>query len=139
MKEHIEREALIAQAKEDLPAYGMFGELWAKQDVIEFIEDAPAADVVERKRGEWVSVEERLPDIELVEAKANDLEYFPCLAVIKSTVSVLRRYVGKLWYGEEGFIDQDFCPMDDVVTHWMPLPELPNCGADMRNTEVEDV
>ena len=137
MKEYVEKSVLIAMCK------GIAACDWNKRaapvswaDAYERfaddVEEFDAADVVERKRGEWISVKERLPDIELIEAKAKDRDYFPCLAVIKSTVSVLGRYVSKLWYGEEGFIDQDACPMDNVVTHWMPLPELPNCGADMR-------
>ena len=132
MSEYINRAELLRLLRDDLEINGAN---FAR--VRDHINSMEAADVVERKRGEWVSVEERLPDIELVEAKANDMEYFPCLAVIKSTVSVLGRYVSKLWYGEEGFIDQDVCPMDDVVTHWMPLPEPPNC--DMRGEKNEGV
>ena len=75
------------------------------------IDSVPAADVVERPR--WISVKERMPED------------------------------GKnvLAYEGGGFYFLDWCCDGDwvvasasaaVVTHWMPLPEPPNCGADMR-------
>jgi hypothetical protein len=74
---------------------------------------------------EWISVSKRKPDLELVGVKQSDRSYFPCLTVVKSTALNGKRYVRKLWYGEDGFTDQDMCPMNDVVTHWAYLPELP--------------
>ena len=73
-----------------------------------------AADALERKKGEWIPVTERLP-------KDGDV-----LAYLKyannSRITAANYYkgtwqdcvMGRLYLTEEGF-----------VTHWMPLPEPP--------------
>ena len=73
---------------------------------------------------EWISVKDRLPDLELSNAKANDMDLFPCLCVIQHKRAKNGRYVTKLWYTGEGFIDGNnvYC---DEVTHWMPIPQPP--------------
>ena len=73
---------------------------------------------------EWISVKDRLPDLELSNAKANDMDLFPCLCVIPHKRAKNGRYVTKLWYTGEGFIDGNnvYC---DEVTHWMPIPQPP--------------
>ena len=74
---------------------------------------------------EWIPVEERFPDLELVEAMSNDTDFYPCLAVIKHERLMGRRYISKLWYDKNGFIDGDCIDRTSNVTHWMPLPEPP--------------
>ena len=73
----------------------------------------------------WISVKDRLPDLELVEAKANDFDLYACLATIKNERARNGRYVGKAWYDGELFMDSDFVDITYDVTHWMPLPEPP--------------
>ena len=57
MKEYIEREALLVKLEQIArePDYQHEGEDWLNGVIIaqEEVIDAPAADVVERKRGEW--------------------------------------------------------------------------------------
>ena len=74
---------------------------------------------------EWISVKDRLPDLELVEAKANDWDLYPCLATIKNDRAKDGRYVGKAWYDGKGFMDADCVDITYEVTHWMPLPQPP--------------
>ena len=71
----------------------------------------------------WISVEDRLPDLELVEVKINDTELYPCLAVIKNERARNEKFVGKVWYDGECFMNG--IGEIEVVTHWMPLPEPP--------------
>ena len=47
---------------------------------------------------EWISVKDRLPDLELVEAKTFDWDLYPCLVTIKNERAMGGRYVGKAWY-----------------------------------------
>lgn len=71
----------------------------------------------------WISVKDRLPDLELVEVKTNDTELYPCLAVIKNECARNGKFVGKVWYDGECFMNG--IGEIEVVTHWMPLPEPP--------------
>ena len=57
MAEYIEREALLSIYKKWIPQLALPEDEGDKRGVetcIAVLEDAPAADVVERKRGEWV-------------------------------------------------------------------------------------
>ena len=74
---------------------------------------------------EWIPVTERLPDLELVEAKVDDFDLYACLATIKNDRARNGRYVGKAWYDGERFMDSDCVDITYNVTHWMPLPEPP--------------
>lgn len=76
------------------------------------------------KTSKWIPVTERLPDLELVEAKANDEDLFPCLCAIPHKRAKGGVWVAKMWYTGEGFIDSDSVYWSEV-THWMPLPEPP--------------
>lgn len=73
----------------------------------------------------WIPVSERLPDLELVEARAEDMDLFPCLVVKSAPQSPQKRFVTKAWYDGEGFMDTDCIRITKFVTHWMPLPEPP--------------
>ena len=73
----------------------------------------------------WISVKERLPDLELVEVKTDDKDVFPCLAVRKHPRAKNGKYTAKVWYDGYGFIDGISNDVTDEVTHWMPLPEPP--------------
>lgn len=78
------------------------------------IEEAPT---VERPRGKWISVEERLP--------APFVTVLVHMPLEKPLPTVHAGYISKdgEWVG--GMFKRD----KDEVTHWMPLPEAP---ADMR-------
>ena len=74
---------------------------------------------------EWISVKDRLPDLELVEAKTFDCDLYPCLVTIKNKRAEGGRYVGKAWYDGKGFMNADCVDITYEVTHWMPLPPAP--------------
>lgn len=82
-------------------------------------------DVGKRHAMDWIPVTERLPDLELAEAKANDADFYPCLVVIKHPKAKGGRYVSKCWYNGYDFLDTDECPWTYETTHWMHLPEPP--------------
>ncbi len=73
----------------------------------------------------WIPVTERLPDLELVEAQAKDLELYPCLVTMKHRPSRGGKCVSKMWYDGEGFVDRDYMDWTALITHWMPLPQPP--------------
>lgn len=73
----------------------------------------------------WIPATERLPDLELVEVKAEDMDLFPCLVVKSVPQSPRKRVVTKAWYDGEGFMDADCIMITKAVTHWMPLPKPP--------------
>lgn len=81
-------------------------------------------------RHQWISVKERLPDLELEEMLSEDMDLFPCLAAVRSERARGGRYVTKVWYNGEIFMDSDCVDVTDYVTHWMPLPEPPKEGAE---------
>lgn len=108
MAEYIDRTSLINNLKTFAPEHytALINDLILKE---------PAANVVERKKGKWISVTERLPE------DGSDV-----LAYLKyannSRIAAANYYkgtwqdcvMGRLYLTEEGF-----------VTHWMPLPEPP--------------
>ena len=89
-----------------------------------YLEDA--VKVVEIDQfNKWIPVTERKPDLELVDAKSDDIDLYPCLVTIEDVRVRNGRYVGKAWYDGEQFIDSDCMYITSNVTHWMPLPEPP--------------
>lgn len=74
--------------------------------------EIPAADV----RPVWIPVTERLP-----ETRDFVLTCF-------DDIQAIAYYANLSWH--EAITNQVFYP-----THWMPLPELPNCGADMMEAD----
>lgn len=85
---------------------------------------------IDQFRTKWISVKERLPDLELEEILSEDMDVFPCLAVVRNERARGGRYVTKVWYNGEIFMDSDCVDVTCNVTHWMPLPEPPKEGAD---------
>ena len=73
----------------------------------------------------WIPVSERKPDLELVEAQANDEELYKCLVTMKHRPSRGGKCVREMWYDGEGFVDRDYMDWTALITHWMPLPEPP--------------
>lgn len=94
-------------------------------DVLDAVEDAPAADVG------WIPVVERLPEL-------HDAEY------LEEVTGELVRYKESMpvliWLAKGGFMDigiyeksdavDDFCyqGIPHTVTYWMPLPQPPEEG-----------
>lgn len=83
------------------------GENWIVQKCVEIVNKQPSADVV--PRSEWISVDERLPEIEGV--------YLAYTA--RRTIEVAHFYP----YYVNGKPQFDYW-----ITHWMPLPEAPKKG-----------
>jgi hypothetical protein len=76
-------------------------ELQFYKDVVEML------DKGYRKQSEWISVDERLPDIDEL-----------CLLSMESRITKYRWVV-------IGYFHTNY---DKYVTHWMPLPEVPKGG-----------
>ena len=72
----------------------------------------------------WIPVTERLPDLELVEAKANDFDLYACLCA-KVITDRKNPVVVKAWYDGTHFMDSDCIYITKSVTHWMELPQPP--------------
>lgn len=68
---------------------------------------------------EWISVTERLPD-EKINPNTTDYEYVLCATAFGD----VRAYQ----FGRGHFL-HGFGVMDEYVTHWMPLPEMPEVNA----------
>ena len=87
---------------------------------------------------EWISVEERLPYEEWLEHTTNtDWDVYPLLAVVVSNL-VGKRYVTKLFYTGENFVDAEYVRYTAEVTHWMPLPEPPSTVAKKERVRCGD-
>lgn len=72
----------------------------------------------------WISVTERLPREEWERFCAeNDWDVYPCLVTIKNSRG--GRYVTKLFFTGENFVDDEYIRYTEQVTHWMPLPQPP--------------
>jgi hypothetical protein len=83
----------------------------------------PKEIVVQSYGDKWIPVTERLPDLELVEANANDHNWYACLVAWRFSKD--RISVRKAWYDGECFDDGFNGDITDDVTHWMPLPQPP--------------
>lgn len=90
------------------------------------IEYMPTVDPESRRpHGRWVPVEEKLPD------KDHDWVLVACEFVPEGGYGVphVAELRNGVWYADCYDI-----PLEDAwvkVTHWMPLPDSPNCGAKM--------
>ena len=87
----------------------------------------------QRKRGilrmnEWVSVKDRLPDEKQSEI-THDFEYVLCA----TTFGDVRAYkFGTPTGWKEPHFWNGCGKMDEYVTHWMSMPEMPKEGRDME-------
>ena len=73
----------------------------------------------------WISVKERLPDLELAEAKSNDCDSYVCITAKRGFANKDQIFIIKAWYYGDRFENDDGIDITDDVTHWMPLPEPP--------------
>lgn len=72
---------------------------------------------------QWISVEDRLPDVAgMYIVTACDEWCSHGEGIWYDTVVVVAEYSGGCWNWNDNGTDYD---IDDLVTHWMPLPEPP--------------
>ena len=95
----------------------------AKSDVIQIIDEQKTVDAAEVLRNQWISVEERLPD--------EEGKYLVTLDDGITTIDFLYFYKHYPYYRKGIRTDRPvWCDWDEYcyfsVTHWMPLPELPD-------------
>lgn len=118
MAEYIEREAAI-KAIYDSDPNGIRRALWFKVEQIEeALRAAPAVSVPQ-----WISVKDRLPDVAgMYIVTACDEWCSHGEGIWYDTVVVVAEYSGGCWNWNDNGTDYD---INDLVTHWMPLPEPP--------------
>ena len=84
-------------------------------------------DEINPEKSRWISVEERLPN----EKKVIDNElYFATVLVCTENADTRRKIAHYDDVLKEWFILGDPFSFKGKVTHWMPLPELPEGGAE---------
>ena len=77
---------------------------------------------------QWISVKDRLPDVAgMYIVTACDEWCSHGEGIWYGTVVVVAEYSGGCWNWNDNGTDYD---IDDLVTHWMPLPEPPKGDAD---------
>lgn len=74
--------------------------------------------------GKWIPVTEPPKKEWEYFTELNDWDVYPCLCVVKNHISG-HKYVTKLFYDGEHFMDDECVRYTSSVTHWMPLPEPP--------------
>jgi hypothetical protein len=80
--------------------------------------EAVIRKAMQKAQPQWISVEARLPKVdEKVLAYAPKYAETPEESVITT------------WFEVDGWMVENDCGADVVVTHWMPLPEPPNPAA----------
>ena len=95
----------------------------ALDGMIKGLEDAPTVDAADVMRGMWISVKDRLPDSNgLYIVTACDEGCSAGEGIWYDTVVVTAEYYDGSWTWFEGGSEYD---LSGIVTHWMPLPELP--------------
>ena len=145
--EYIERGKLL-EAIEERNRNSCDGRLTYRQ-LNEMVEDFPAADVAGAPQ--WISVEDRLPDAEsevLAVCNRNGF-HFVCPAIYEDGAVLTQDsiwswydlgnygtfseenddyFIPEGWWENRQFTPDDVynSPVDCPVTHWMPLPELPD-------------
>ena len=123
MAEYIEREAAI-KAIFDSDPNGIRRALGFNVGQIEeALRVVPAVSVPQ-----WISVKDRLPDVAgMYIVTACDEWCSHGEGIWYDTVVVVAEYSGGCWNWNDNGTDYD---IDDLVTHWMPLPEPPKGDAD---------
>lgn len=118
MAECIEREAAI-KAIYDSDPNGIRRTLGFNVGQIEeALRAVPAYPVPQ-----WISVKDRLPDVAgMYVVTACDEWCSHGEGIWYDTVVVVADYSGGCWNWNDNGTDYD---IDDIVTHWMPLPEAP--------------
>ena len=118
MDEYIEREAAI-KAIYDSDPNGIRRTLGFNAGQIEeALRAVPAVSVPQ-----WISVKERLPDVAgMYIVTACDEWCSHGEGIWYDTVVVVAEYSGGCWNWNDNGTDYD---IDDLVTHWMSLPEPP--------------
>lgn len=92
-------------------------------DALDNLKNAPAVSVPQ-----WISVKDRLPDVAgMYIVTACDEWCSHGEGIWYDTVVVVAEYSGGCWNWNDNGTDYD---IDDLVTHWMPLPEPPKGDAD---------
>lgn len=149
MTEYIEREAAIkTMEKADCAAIADDADSCKVDYLREIIESVPAADVIPRPR--WIPVTERLPEPEtevMIVCNENGRRFIATAIHEDGTqlseescwvwtdIWEYSRYdeehddyfVPEGWWESRCFTPDDVynCMVDCEVTHWMPMPELP--------------
>lgn len=109
MAEYIERKASVMRLMQD----------GCSAKNVQSIMELPAAVSVPQ----WISVKDRLPDVAgMYIVTACDEWCSHGEGIWYDTVVVVAEYSGSCWNWNDNGID---CDIDDLVTHWMPLPEPP--------------
>lgn len=91
----------------------------AKSDVMQVIDEQKTVDAAELLRYQWISVEERLPEL------------IPCSAGTAYSEAVVVLTSGKkamiaIWDGVDFICAANYWDAEgEQITHWMPLPEPP--------------
>lgn len=127
MDKYMKKSDVIAYIrKEAKEAQSAFDELGGEsgiiseafEDLANELEDFPAVSVPQ-----WISVKDRLPDVAgMYIVTACDEWCSHGEGIWYDTVVVVAEYSGGCWNWNDNGTDYD---IDDLVTHWMPLPEPP--------------
>lgn len=123
MAEYIDREAAIKAIYESdhFSVRECFG--WSAREIEEVLRAVTATPVPQ-----WISIKDRLPDVAgMYIVTACDEWCSHGEGIWYDTVVVVAEYSGSCWNWNDNGID---CDIDDLVTHWMPLPEPPKGEAE---------
>ena len=108
----------------ETPCYNAYQDGYdaALNTLLDYIADMPTAHAY----GQWVSVEERLPERngEYIVTACDEGEPYDEI-IWNDTVVVCAEYYKGCWTWEENNTEYS---LDGIVTHWMPLPEPPKEG-----------
>lgn len=83
----------------------------------------------ELKKYQWISVKDELPKIDNVSHTSDTVIVYDKSSTTMSFARCVENFFGHCGFDIENIMEFDF-----VVTHWMPLPELPKENEDATNT-----